>query len=451
MRGVWHWLLLTACYSGGAVELHVMPAGDVEVASVELFVAAVDDEKRVEPLRPEAAPALINSAWWTRDPRSELDMQTMTRDGVVYPFGLGGIDDDLEAVIAVGYDASGNPVAMASHLKQINIPQDSAIDRYIMQLAAVEALPRSVPSTVPGLKLWGASDNRACVQVDNVPDLKNFEGVLSAMIVKQANDPDCDDLADDDATECLPRTYMGQTRMTRDSLSCGISTHFFGQTACIVGGATCRDGTGMVAGDCSPSSYCTPWQICEACSTGTCDFSVRDATTVPYIQCNVAVGDAATPGAGPTFCDNTNITLDFRLLGGQFAQLSCNADPGAKIRKPGGLMFGTTLEYPSGGKINMLADTASPCVWKFSASGAVPLVTINSATEPQKAFPGVFTVPLANGRGLLLPIVFRDAGATCLEDAISCTYYAAGQTYYDDPGLDACLAAPVVPGTEVKD
>lgn len=440
MRRAWLALVLGACGSGGVLEVQVVAPEGVAIAEVELYAGVY--EGHVEPLRPAEYPTMLGAVWWKRDRDPTRDVQKLGADGTVtYAYRPGGGDDDLEALVVVGFDAQGVPVAVGTRLEQTNIPNESEIHRYKIPLVAFDSLPRSAPPTTdrPGLQVWGPGhDPRACVHVDNLEAIGKFSGATSAMIATE-DDPDCDGFPDEDPKECVMREYAGQAPLTRDSLSCMLETPITTAngttTACIAGGGTCADGSGEDPDGCHPSSYCLPGGLCKACANLTCDGGLVNQDAITHVVCTLPTREESS--TGEVFCSgNAGISLQSIVPGIQCADAAKMRD----LVQP----FDTHIDYASGGSITLQTVDAAQCLYKFVASGAVPSV----GSVVRRDLPAILAVPLVlpvKGRGIGIPILFRANNNGCVT-APSCQIVMA-----QPETLSACVRAPVEPGTLVLD
>ncbi len=471
MTRAWPWLMLAACSSQGSIELIVTAPG-LPVTNVELFIGVEDEH--LEKIRPQHG-TLAHAVWWRRDRSQSTDFVPLGPDGSVrYQLVNGGtLGDSLAAFVVVGYDASDTPIAVRSHMLWTDI-SDDMIERYEFVLGPAQPTPGS--TDVPGVQVWGPqrrvissteireADPHACVQVDSVEELGEYKDsgtVPTSGMIVTADDPDCDGLVDTAAPdyECATNEYMGRGQLRRSGLQCGIKTTFVedgsGLPGCVVGGGACVDGTKADETACTPSTYCMLTGSCDGCPMTGCDPYIRPANA-PYIKCYVF---ATGGGLASDFCALPT-RLDLSALLPSY-NLACDPDPErpAMVRKDRTTSWMTEM-YPIEND-SFVADKAflevkaggGNCQYDFIPSGPRPAVNTALLGE----FGATLSVPLGtkeDGRGLLFPINFQvvpPANNDCSlpQDAMECDI--VGWASYEDVGLRACLAAPIVPGTQVRD
>jgi hypothetical protein len=441
----------------------VVTAPGLPVTQVELFIGVYD--AHLEAIRPQEGP-LADAVWWKRDRSRLTDLQILDRDGQAhYQLLAGGpIGDSLAAFVVVGYDASDTPVAVRSHMIWTDI-SDDRIDRYDFVLEAAQPVPGS--GDMPGVQVWGpperpglvASDRRdadphACVQVDHIKELDAYKdpdtGAVprSGMIVSK-DDPDCDGLIDAAAPdfECAANEYMGSGPIKRDTLRCGLATSFpdvtnpaVAKPACAVGGGACVDGAGFDSATCDqPSAYCMPSAACLQCGTGGCN-PYRPPPGTPMITCNLYYVDGAGGTSGNTFCGAAAIDLSMVLPA---LTIACDASRPAMLRQDRDTPWRTQYPISSGAAVLDLTATGG-CTFELKPSGPV-----TSNTE----FGATISIPIGpsnEGRGLMMPINFHVTSPPNSDCSVR-SKCGTSMTVYDDPGLEACLAAPIVPGSQVLD
>lgn len=465
MRRIVPLLVLAGCSSQGSLEVVVTAPAGTPVTKVELYVGySGQHDEAIRPKDGELAPTV----WWKRDENPGVDIEEVRDGRATFAFLPDGQYNGVAALVAVGYAEDGlPPVGLATRLAWTDIP-DNEIHRYELELGAFEALPRPSPSntSLPGLRIWGPDDRpRACVQVDNVPDLMMPEyadretGALpeSGMIVTPA-DWDCDGLRklDDPTTnkECFEYEYMAQAAMSRDSLRCAIAERVIDPlenityVACVAGGATCADGTGQSSTTCSPSSYCIPSALCCA-DAQSCDPYRTDVAleAIPYIKCELA----ATLDAGVLrFCPNVSATFDVRAALDE-PLLQCDELRGAKLRRGlagtwvSKLLLPTTTPPGTLGELHVTSP--SECMLQFDGYETVP-----PSSTGNNIIRAALSVPL-EGRGLMLPILFAVTtyDQFCPDNDVVLPCFIDEPSGGTDHGLEACLGAPVFPGREVLD
>lgn len=450
MRWAWLCLVLAGCHSEGSLEVWVEPGEGMTVSEVELYVG-IHDPHIGESIRP-ARGARAETVWWKRDPQNrdrdilQWDAEAASRGAVRYQFIPDGLDT-VRALVAVGYiteNGARKRVGVATYMHDAELGSGEIYRRY-MTLGEFDELPRRdsvLPRPgVPGIQIWGPPDDpAACVQVDNADELNlgEYGAAASAMIVTP-DDPDCDSFKvteQPNKDECVPEEYNSVARRSRDSLSCllyePVGTGSGSANACVAGGPTCKDGPGEVA--CAPSTWCTPTALCgtvAGCNDVVCD---DIPTATPHFNCSLFY-DANTS----RWCSGTRAVL---TVANSFPGVECDPTRVTMMRKPTMPAWFETLVY---GSIDEMWLTVAPkvqnlCEFELKASG--PLQTTPMGL-PRLAYPAAIALPLkkpVDGRGLIMPILLRgEPVAGCTELLGNCSL----NSYSNDVGLPACLAAPI--------
>jgi hypothetical protein len=265
----------------------------------------------------------------------------------------------------------------------------------------------------------------------------------SAMIVTH-DDPDCDGYVVTEAPskdECVPAEFNGVAPRPRESLSCLVPEQFAissgtGTTmvpGCVAGGPACADGTGDTT--CTASSWCAPTPLCGSTGTPpTCnDFVCEGQNTTSRIECLLRYDLSSSP---PRWCSGTLAALSI-------PGVECDPTRVTMMRKPLSPAWLETLVYGSGDEmwLTVLPKTPSTCGFEIKASGPLQ---INATTNlVQDNYPAAIAFPLkkpVDGRGLGLPIRVRgEPTADCQQEFVgSCQVLS-----FPDPGLAACMAAPI--------
>lgn len=449
LRRVLPMLVLAGCTSEGLLEVRVLPpTNGTRVDEVELYVGVSGEHSGM--VRP-AAGLLAPTVWWKRDPAQHIDIQPMTPDGVTYQFIPGGWDDAVSALVAVGWstDASTGkvPQAVAVQLAWLDIPGDE-VHRYTLTLGDVDRLPRDQSDRpgVPGLQVWGPPENpRACVQIDDVPELAELDNAQSAMIVTK-DDQDCDGyFSYDETLECFEDEYMGAMRMSRDTLSCLIpkTDQATARQSCIVGGRTCADG--VPSDGCAPSNYCIATDLCLS---GCTDLDCMLTTGAPFILCMLP----ATNTPPREFCPGANAVVDLPGLLG--IPMSCDPLLGTKLRTTD-QPFTTSLTYTSGSggmALTLATIDDDKCMYALYAEGDLQRTSLDATIINYRTAIAAPLLSPVKERGVAMPLVVRAMDTQCTNPDGGCSVIVPGAGgALVDPGLAACVNSTPAPSTIVID
>lgn len=410
-------LVVAACGNDHGLTVLVHP-NSTDVTKVRLYIGVGD--QTVTDLTDDTFK--VEGAWyWTRDPGNELDLQSVVNHGdVTFNYDT---NDTIPVVIAVGYDAQGQPIeaGVADTLD----PAPGRNDFLIYEIALAPADPFSkTSSSAMQLGLWSptATDlvHASCAGIIDASKQHPYFVVLD-------NDQDCDGFIDGTTAECTPDVYHGTRGADASDTNCLYATLGSNgtNTKCQLGGSPCMDDT-ATAVSCQPGTACLPTNMCAmgGCPTmHPADFecaadivaSMVDLATHAHYTCTVPIDQAGS------VCPNLKLEVDRPPTGGYDCM---DFDIGDSTTA-----LGTSIEQDN---VTFSADHLDPA----KSCGA----TISVGGTPTHFAPplsGLVNFTLNNQGGVAIPIVFT------LDQASGCGVVARCvldvQTF-DDASQTRCAA-----------
>lgn len=310
-------LALAACDSGGLEIVVYGPSdpGTPAPATVKLYVGKISDSNNSTANASIAPPPSGTARFTARryDRMLEIDDDIAPLEGGAahFVFRKGGGAEHLDAVIAVGRDASGRATS-AAVLFDLDMG-NANVKSYSVGLNAITD-PINQRTGFNGLVMWGPKSGTeaddTCLLLQNTyPDPES-----ASLFMLAADDRDCDGFTETSKPqECVADAWNATRAPVRSELSClmhesdGISGFY-----CLVGGPACADGKATDM-SCTPSRYCAPDGLCDGgiCGTGPNGWEcakdpLKNPNTPPgsyeRIECDVAAVRDATGAL--TLCPN---------------------------------------------------------------------------------------------------------------------------------------------------
>ena len=410
MRGLLIALTLVGAACGNHGVAVVVTSSVPDVAAVRLYVGT--GSATTATLTNVTAVAEQSAKYWTRDPDNETDLHTGFKDKTTFYYDT---DVGAPAVIAVGYDGSGNPIAAGVHVGLLPATDNNTFAVTSIDLAMIGTFAEQASSPV-ALSVWSPPTSSATAEDAECAGIVTADGPV---FIVRDQDQDCDGNIDGQPEECTPNTYLGEGASATDGLCVIGGPNAF---QCRVGGKPCIDknATAMYpAGSCVPSNTCMPVGVCTACQSDDYNCALGQGSSIRNsYTCNIQVVNGALcsgqapialprPPTGGYACETHGAKL---LLADQ------NSPTGDDMLKEGGLTIAATL------------DGSASCAGSLKYSG----------TPAQANIPALITFPLTNNANVALPIEFQFAPSVQCSDAITkCTLDVSA---FDDAAETECAA-----------
>ena len=332
----------------------------------------------------------------------------------------GGASDDVPALVAIGFGAGEQPLAIAQ------LTSDFHVNAHLGEIFHLDLVTRRIDETQPAATGDMAADSVVVWRAPNAdpattPSCLAFEPTSGTnTFVVPPDDPDCDGITG--SAECdafwyqyakpnpgVPQLCFAQPAATSP---CTIGT----ETTCIDGQA--QDG-------CTPGATCVPARVCETCQSPTdpqcaSHVGLDSSPGVPRLRCTVPLVGAANTR---TACTSPSPAVN---LDPKFNAFCMPGFVSAGAMLP--LVPTGTISFDTGQGTAMLtiSQTVAPCEFQIAVQATTDGI-------PNPSVPGLLVLK-GSSHQLVMPLVveFSDGGTACVGQvsAPSCTIE---QSSFADP------------------
>ncbi|HEY1815701.1 MAG TPA: hypothetical protein VGG74_25305 [Kofleriaceae bacterium] len=397
-------VILVACSHPNGLELEVPPLDGVSSVRVYLGTTLISNiDTLTVPTEASATPEQTkNPQVFVRAFDNDVDVATFQGNHALDFELTATAPEVLGAVLVVGYDGNGEPIATGS-LPGINVPSDELV-QYTVTMSPLVA-------SATQLFLWG-SDTPSSVPTD--AECAGLVDADTATFIVTQGDTDCDGVTNHDPNEC-DQHWWHRTEPAVGAGPC-VQLADANSTSCLLGGdGVCTDGVGTTTSatcDVDGATECLPSTDCVRC-TGT------DDSVACVLQNASTLGYACTLPATNTGC---LAVLPMPPTGG----VSCVPSGGSNSQAglgTDGISYTPQLDLGNG--VTVTLDVDSAC----------NVTLINSGSASGSAASDVLMrVDLGNGKSLVVPIQITFLG-DCSTGNDQCV-----PPSFDDAELTTCIA-----------